>query len=121
MVRVMKQMHKVMINAATLLEVVVALVIICAVVGLTIMIYTQLVGSTLSVKKYKAILILHQEALRSVKEKDWDEEEYPLDQYTVIKSTEDWAECEDVKVLILEARDAQGKRVAIRKELVYIP
>ena len=71
------------VNASTILEVVIAMVIIILVFGIAMMIYTNVLRLSLSAKKIKAQAILQEIVLKSEQTKDLSTQSITIDDFRV--------------------------------------
>ncbi len=71
------------VNASTILEVVIAMVIIIMVFGIAMMIYTNVLRLSLSAKKIKAQAILQEIVLKSEQTKDFSTQSITIDDFRV--------------------------------------
>lgn len=108
------------IQAATLIEVLIALSIISISVGIAMIIHTNILYSNRNNMKMKATLLLNEISIETQKTKDYSDTEISTDNIVVIKKLEPYKNIEFLYEMSLEAKDKLGTKLAERKELVLV-
>ena len=108
------------LKAATLMESLIAMIIIVVCFGVATMIYSNVLGSDKQRLQLKAILVLNQEAIETKKEKSFVDMEKQVGDWTIKKTLEKYPETENVYRLELTLSDKDGKVVGKRNELISI-
>ncbi|OFY26027.1 MAG: hypothetical protein A2275_05835 [Bacteroidetes bacterium RIFOXYA12_FULL_35_11] len=115
MVELNKKLH-----ASTLIEVLIAMVIIVVVFGIANMIFLNIQKSTNTGIKIAASLELDKIAAETHRNFTYMDEEYKLDRFTIIKKVSNYNKAEELRQLNFEVLDAEGKIILERKELIRI-
>jgi hypothetical protein len=71
------------VNASTILEVVISMVIILVVFGMAMMMYTNVMRSSLSVKKIKARALLHEVLAKAEQNKENTSQTFTIDDFKI--------------------------------------
>lgn len=108
------------LKAATLLESLVAMVIIIVGLGVGTMIYTNVLNADKQLLQMKAMGTLNRMAVTIKKEHQFLDEVRGLDGFTIKKSVDLYDQTQNLYVLSLAAFDEKEKLLAIRKELITI-
>jgi Tfp pilus assembly protein PilE len=106
------------IQASTLIEVLIALTIISISVGISMMIHTNVMYSNRNSMKMKAVLLMNEISIETLKTKNFYDEEINSDIMVITKKIEPFKHIEFLYEMSMEARDKQGIKLAERKELV---
>ena len=104
MVELNKKLH-----ASTLIEVLIAMVIIVVVFGIANMIFLNIQKSTNTGIKIAASLELDKIAAETHRNFTYMDEEYKLDRFTIIKKVSNYNKAEELRQLNFEVLDAEGK------------
>jgi len=105
-------------KAATLVEALVAMVIIVLCLGFAVMIYENVLSSDKQLNKQKAIFTLNEAANKSKKEKRYVDEQIQLGEWSIIKTVTKYEQTENLYQLKLALLDSRGKIILTRNELV---
>lgn len=115
-----KLRKKNMLNGSTLVETLVAMIIVMLAFGLGLMIYLNVIQSSGAHQKLNAQLKMNRIAIEARDKNLLLDEEYPSETLKIIKTIEPYDEAlpGKLKVLKIEAFDAGGKKIGERKELI---
>jgi len=106
------------LKASTLMESLVAMVIIVVSLGVGTMIYSNILNSDKQVLQLKAICLLNKEAARTKKEKTFLDSEKQFENCNIKKTVELYDQTANLYRLTLSAFDKSGHLIAVRKELI---
>lgn len=107
------------LKATTLIEVLVAMIIILLSFGTGMMIYNNILNSDNGYEKMKSRLILNEIAIETKKEKTFFDEIKEEETFTIHKSIEQYKDKKNLSLLHLKAFNKQGRLIAEKKELIY--
>ena len=107
------------VKAATLIESLIAMIIIVVCLGAGTMIYLNVLQSDKQRLKLKAILMLNKEADKIKKDKSFIDGEQQVGDYVVKKTIKKFSETENLYSLILVALNKEGKVIGMRNELIF--
>ncbi|MDQ3192428.1 MAG: hypothetical protein M3Q58_12615 [Bacteroidota bacterium] len=108
------------IKASTLIEVIVALIIVMISFGIAMAIYVNVTYSDNQIQKLKANLILNETAIKTTNENSFIDEKTEVDGISVVKTVHSYEGIQGLNLLLLEAFDVNMKKIAERKELVIV-
>lgn len=108
------------LKAATLMESLIAMVIIVICFGVGTMIYSNVMDSDKQRLQLKAILVLNGEALETKTNRKFLDSEEQSGDWIVKKTIERYPEAENLYRLSLAAVYKNGKTIAVRNELILI-
>jgi len=108
------------LKASTLLESLIAMIIIVVCFGVATMIYSNVLDSDKQRLQLKAILVLNQEAIETKIEKKFLESEKQIGDWTIRKTVEKYPQTENVYSISLSVIDRNGKVIATHNELMLI-
>ena len=111
-------MAGVKLKAATLMESLVAMVVVLVCCGIASMIYVNVITSGNEREKLKAHLLLNEAAIKAKNENLFLDEEIRGETITIRKSIAPYKELPDISLLTLTAVDADGHVIETRKELI---
>ncbi len=103
------------VNASTILEVVVSMVIIILVFGIAMMIYANVVRMSLSVKKIKAQAILQQTLLQAEQTNDRSTQSLMIDEFRIEQEIKPYGNLADIH---LTAYDANQEKIAEVEKII---
>lgn len=107
------------ISGSTLVETLVAMIIVMLAFGIGMMIYLNVIQSSSALQKLNAQLQMNQIAIETIEDSLFAENEYTLKTMKIIKTLQAHNAVSDkLKLLKLEAFDGNGKKLGERKELV---
>lgn len=109
------------LKASTLMESLIAMVIIVTCLAIGTMIYANVLASDKQRLQLKAMLILNSEALQTKSEKSFLDSEKQLDEWNIKKTVEHYEQTENLYRLTLSITDKEGKTIATRNELITTP
>lgn len=112
---------KIKCKASTLLESLVAMVLIMICFGIAMMIYVNVMSSDNNRQKLSAQLLLNQVALEGKQEKKYLDEKIEAGNMTIQKTVAPYKEADNLSLLTLTAFDKNGKMIAQHKELIPMP
>lgn len=107
------------LKAGTLIESLVAMVIIIVCLGVGTMIYSNVLNSDKQRFKFKAILMLNKEAEQIKMEKNFLDGEKILGDYMIRKIITKMPQSENLYRLSLIVFDKSGKSIGVRNELIF--
>ena len=108
------------VKASTLIEVMVAMIIVMISFGIAMIIYINVTRSDNQVQKLKVQLLLNETAIKTSNENSFMDEKTETDGIFVNKTVNSYNGIPGLNFLLLEAFDANGKKIAERKELVIV-
>lgn len=108
------------LKAATLMESLIAMIIIVVCFGVATMIYTNVLDSDKQRLQLKAILILNKKAIESKTKKEFLDSEEQAGDWIINKTVEQYSGTENLYQLNLAVKDRNGKIIAIRNELILM-
>lgn len=108
------------VKASTLIEVMVALIIVMISFGIAMAIYVNVTHSDNQTQKLKAQLLLNETAIKTTNENSFIDEKTEMDGISVIKTVSSYEGTPGLHLLFLEAFDVNAKKIAERKELVIV-
>ena len=109
------------LRAATLIESLIAMVIVMISFSAALMIYVNISKSDNNRQKLRAYLLLNEAAIETKANNAFYDEEIQSETMVIRKSVKSYNPAysgENPKILLLEAYDKSGKKIADRKELV---
>jgi len=106
------------LKASTLMESLVAMVIIVVSLGVGTMIYSNVLNSDKQVLQLKATCILDQQAAQTKTEKSFLDDEKLLGNWKIKKKVDLYDQTKNLYQLTFSAFDGNGQLIAIRKELI---
>ena len=109
--------HK--LRAATLMESLIAMVIIVVCMGIATMIYSNVLDSDNERAQLRALLLLNKEAGQIKNEKKFVDSEKQAGDWTIKTTIEHYDQSEDLYKLSLKITDGSGKVIAVRNELIF--
>ena len=108
------------IKASTLIEVLVAMIIIMISFGIAMAIYMNVSLSDHLVQKLKAELLLNETAIETKAANSFIDEKTGSDKISINKTVTSYNGIPELHLLMLEAFDVNGKKISERKELVIV-
>lgn len=115
----MVKLNIVKLKASTLLEVVVAMVVILIVFVLTMGIYANIVNSSPSIKAQKYRSVISGLIQESIQQQNWEEETILIDSMWLKKTVSPFNEYSDVRMISVIGTE-HGKIVAKGRQLVKV-
>ncbi|OFY82803.1 MAG: hypothetical protein A3F72_01585 [Bacteroidetes bacterium RIFCSPLOWO2_12_FULL_35_15] len=109
------------LKASTLIESLIAMIIIVTCLAIGTMIYANVLASDKQRLQLKAILILNNEAQQTKAEKTFIDSERQLDEWNIKKTVEHYEQTENLYRLTLSLTDKEGKTITTRNELIATP
>jgi len=111
-----------MIKSATIIEVILALVIIMLTMGIALMIYLNITNSQFTIQQLNAHLLINDISINTTKNihGTLEDEVIEKDQSTMYKSIIPYKDIPNLYLLHLEVMDKHNKKLAERKELIII-
>lgn len=106
------------LKASTLLESIIAMVIVLVCFTIATMIFVNITNSDKQRLKLKALTVLNREAIETKKSNLLLDEEKIIHPFTVKKVVERFPETDNLYKLLLIAKDSTGKTIAVRNELI---
>lgn len=106
------------LKAATLMESLVAMVVVLVCCGIAAMIYVNVMNSGNEREKLKAHLLLNETAIKTKSERLFLDEEIKGEFITIRKTVEPYKEQADLSLLVLTALDEAGNIIETRKEII---
>jgi len=106
------------VNASTILEVVIAMVIIILVFGMAMMIYTNVLRLSLSAKKIKAQAILEEIALKTEQTKAYSSQSLTVDDFRIEQQMQPFNTDTLLNTIHLTAYDANQQKITDLKKVI---
>lgn len=107
------------LKAGTLMESLIAMIIIVVCLGVGTMIYANVLSSDKQRLKFKTILMLNKEAEKIKTEKKFLDGEEQVGEYIIRRTIKKLAGTENLYSLGLIALDKEGKVIGTRNELIF--
>ncbi|HEY8402745.1 MAG TPA: hypothetical protein VIK89_15860 [Cytophagaceae bacterium] len=107
-------------NASTLLEVVVAMVLIMVVFGIGLMSYMNIMKSSYNFQKLRASQETERIATATKKEKTFVDQAYETETVSYYKSIKKYEGQSNLILLEVEAVDRSNQQLALRRELILL-
>lgn len=108
-----------MLKGSTLIETLVAMIIVMLAFGIGLMIYLNVIQSSGAQQKLNAQLQINKVAIETKDKNLFVDGEYTLENLKIVKTLRAYSpESERLKLLKIEAFDWNGKKTGERKELV---
>ncbi len=108
------------LKAATLIESLVAMVVVATCLGIATMVHVNVLNSDHQRKKTKANLILNHEASEIKTQKMFVDGERVLGEWTIKRSVEKYEGTENLYKLSLSVIDQDKKIITVRNELITV-
>lgn len=108
------------INSSTLVEVIVAMVVLAIAFSIGIMIYFNIISGSGSYRAFETNLILKQVASETIRNKSYIDESLEINDLTIHKAVSAYNGSKKVMVLELRAVDQNQKEHAVQKQLILI-
>lgn len=108
------------LKAATLIESLIAMIIIVVCLGIATVIYSNVLNSDRERVQLKAMLLLKQEAEQTKKEKSFLDSEKKEGDWTVKKEVTRYEQTENIYRLSFKIINSEGKIIAVRNELIQV-
>ena len=100
------------VQASSILEVIVSMVVIVIVFGIAMMIYTNVLRMSLSVKKLRAQTILEAELLKAERSTDSLASSVTIDDFRISEDLKPYPENADLSLIHLTAFDQNQQKIA---------
>ena len=107
------------LKAATLMESLIAMIIIVVCLGVGTMIYSNVLNSDKQRLKFKAILMLNEEAEQIKSHKNFIDGEKQEGEYKIRRSITKKSQTENLYILALVVLNEEGKVLGTRNELIF--
>jgi Tfp pilus assembly protein PilV len=107
------------VQASTILEVIVSMVVIVVVFGIAMMIYTNVLRTSLSVKKIKALAILNQAMLKAENNPESVTQSLTIDDFRVEQEIKPYSTNNNLTEIHLTAYDQNQQKVAELEKVIY--
>ncbi|HEX8545809.1 MAG TPA: hypothetical protein VF691_02545 [Cytophagaceae bacterium] len=108
------------VNGSSILEVIVAMVIIIVIFGIGVMVYNNVTQSSYSYQQFKAALFCREEYNRTIKEKTYFDGESEEEGLTLTKKISPYKGSADLLLFEVEAKNASDIILAKKKSLILI-
>ena len=108
------------IKASTLIEVLIAMILVMFSFGIAMAIYINVSLSDHLVQKLKAELLLNETAIETKAGNSFIDEKTGLGNISVNKTVTSYNGISGLHLLLLEAFDVNGKKISERKELIIV-
>lgn len=109
------------LKASTLMESLVAMIVIMICFVIASMIYTNIINSTNNKLKLDASLLLKEIGIKAKEENNYLDEKFETENLVVQKSVTSYKNSGNLSLLTLIAFDKNGKKIAEQKELIIVP
>jgi Tfp pilus assembly protein PilV len=106
------------VNASTILEVVIAMVMIILVFGMAMMIYTNVLRMSLSVKKLKAQAILQETLLKDGQANNNATQSFTIDDFRIEQEVTNYNNDSGLTDIHLTAYDGNGQKMAELQKVI---
>ena len=106
------------VKASSLIESLIAMVIIVVCFSIAVMIYVSIMDSDQQRKKMKAILWMNEEVIKIKRSANYIDNEINAKGWTLKKTVEQFEGTENVFVISLAVKDKEGETIAKRNELI---
>lgn len=107
------------LQGATLLESIVAMVLLMVCLGIATLVYVNVVGSGNSRQKFHAYVLIHQVAAQARIQRNYLDEEQEMAGITVTKKISKYAGMEKTYTMKITATDLNGEVLAEQKEIIW--
>lgn len=107
-------------KSSSLLETIVAMVIIMVVFSISIMIYVNITSSTFSLQKIKTDLLLQRLSVTTLEKKTYFDETIEYEIITIDKQIQKYNDIDDILLMTLTAYNKQQDTIAQRKQLLLV-
>ena len=107
------------LKAATLMESLIAMIIIVVCLGVGTMIYSNVLNSDKQRLKFKAILMLNKEAEQIKTDKGFIDGEKQEGDYVIRRAIKKMPQTENLYMLTLVVLNKEGKVIGTRNELIF--
>lgn len=107
-------------KGSTLVESLIAMIILVVCLGVGTMIYTTVLSSDKERKELHASLLADDEAIRIKSEKKYLDTEHPAGEWLLKSTIEKYDQTENAFLLSIAVLDAQKKIILIRRELIFV-
>ncbi len=108
------------LKASTLIESLIAMVIIVVCLCVATMIYSNVINSDKQVLQLKAMCFLNKKVVQTKAEKSFLDSEQQTENWDIKKTVEKYDQTENVYALTLSVFDKSGRLIAVRKELIIV-
>lgn len=108
------------VKAASLLEVVVALVVILTLFGIGMMVYMNVTAGGKQGIAFRAAYLLEKEAAEIFAEESFRDEQITIDNITIFKECKPYNQTVDLMEIRLKAISADGRLLATHREIVLV-
>lgn len=108
------------LKAATLMESLIAMIIIVVCFGVATMIYNNVLDSDKQRQQLKAILLLNKKAFQIKNEKNFVDGEEQHGEWAIKRTIEHYEQSENLYLLKLLVTDKEQNKIATRNELIII-
>ncbi len=112
------KIHK--LEGSSLLEVIIATVVMMIVMGIGTMIYSNVVNSSYTFQKKKADLLLNEKAIDTKINHKLFNEETEVDNFTIKREVSKYQNTDDIYIINLKAFNNEEKLISERKELLLV-
>ncbi|MFI5219202.1 MAG: prepilin-type N-terminal cleavage/methylation domain-containing protein [Bacteroidia bacterium] len=109
------------INGSTLIETLVAMVIIIICFGIGTVIYSNVINSVDFRQRLHASMVLNEVSIQSKKDNNYVDNDYEIENLVVKKKINRFMESDDLLQMTLSAYNGKGKLIAQHKEVIFIP
>jgi type II secretory pathway pseudopilin PulG len=108
------------VNASTILEVVIAMVLIVVVFSIAMMIFANVTSSSLSVKKIRAQAVLHEALLNAEKKGDSTSLSLNIEDFRIEQAIKPYHQTNQLYEIHLTAYDANQQKVTELEKVILI-
>jgi Tfp pilus assembly protein PilE len=114
----LKKIRKYRCASFTLMEAIIAIVIIMVCFGLSTMIYINIIRSDARLERSKAFMETKRSAIQTNMDKRYFDEEMMIDSLRIKRTIEAYQNDPELKILIIEAFNGKGKKMSSYKQIV---
>lgn len=108
------------LKASTLVESLIAMVILVVCLGIGTMVFTNVLNSDRDRKELHATLLANEEALKIKSEKNFLDAEEKAGDWTLKKTVQKYQETENLFLLSIAVLDKDRKIIVVRRELIIV-
>ncbi len=108
-------------HAFTLIESVVAIIVVMICFWLSTMIYVNITRSDARMDRLKSFSEVRQQAVETHRQKCYFDEETTVDSLYIKKVIEPYQNDPNLKILSIEAQNSKKKKIAVYKQIIIVP
>lgn len=105
------------LKGSTLIEVITGVTILSITLGISLVIFVNVTGMNNSNVKTQAYLKVNELAVETGKEKNFNEKEYELGTYRIVKEVEKYKENRELTKVVFKAYNLKGKELVTKQKI----